>query len=75
MERIIGRPDNENIQTLRSAIHQLTPEEQTLITMFYYDDLSINDIAFVTESNPSTIGSKLSRTRKKLCTIIKKLQS
>ena len=75
VERIIGRPDNESIQTLRSAIHQLTPEEQTLITMFYYDDLSINDIAFVTESNPSTIGSKLSRTRKKLCTIIKKLQS
>ena len=75
VERIIGRPDNESIQTLRSAIHHLTLEEQALITMFYYDELSINDIAFVTESNPSTIGSKLSRTRKKLCTIIKKLQS
>ena len=75
VERIIGRPDNENIRMLRSAIQLLTPEEQALITMFYYDELSINDIAFVTESNPSTIGSKLSRTRKKLCTIIKKLQS
>ena len=74
MERIIGSPDNENIHMLRSAIHQLTPEEQTLITMFYYDDLSINEISFVTESNPSTIGSKLSRTRKKLCKIIKNIR-
>lgn len=75
VEKIIGRPDNESIRTLRSAIRHLTPEEQALITMFYYDELSLNDIAFVTGSNTSTIGSKLSRTRKKLCTIIKKIQS
>ena len=75
VEKIIGRSDNESIRTLRSAIRHLTPEEQALITMFYYDELSLNDIAFVTGSNTSTIGSKLSRTRKKLCTIIKKLQS
>ena len=75
VEKIIGRYDNESIRTLRSAIRHLTPEEQALITMFYYDELSLNDIAFVTGSNTSTIGSKLSRTRKKLCTIIKKIQS
>lgn len=74
MERIIGRPDNENIHMLRSAIQRLTPEEQALITMFYYDDLSMNDIAFVTGSTPSTIGSRLSRTRKKLCKIIKNIR-
>ena len=59
---------------LRSAIQRLTPEEQALITMFYYDDLSMNDIAFVTGSTPSTIGSRLSRTRKKLCKIIKNIR-
>lgn len=74
-EKIIGRPDNESILTLRSAIQHLTPEEQALITMFYYDGLSLNDIAFVTKSTPSTVGSRLSRTRKKLCTIIKRIQS
>ena len=71
-ERIIGKPDQETIQMIRSAIRHLTPEEQALITMFYYDEMSLQDIAYITETIPSTVASRLCRTRKKLCTIIKK---
>lgn len=74
-ERIIGKPDQETIQMIRSAIRHLTPEEQALITMFYYDEMSLQDIAYITETIPSTVASRLCRTRKKLCTIIKKIQS
>ena len=37
--------------------------------------MSLKDIAYVTESIPTTVASKLSRTRKKLYKIIKMLQS
>ena len=41
--------------------------------MFYYDNMSLADMAYVTIANPSTIGSQLSRIRKKLYRIIKTL--
>ena len=42
--------------------------------MFYYDNMSLADIAYVTGSIPSTVGSQLSRIRKKLYRIIKTMQ-
>ena len=61
----------ENIRLMEQALDQLPPQEQALLTMFYYDNLSLNDIAYVTGSIPSTVGSRLSRIRKKLYKIIK----
>ena len=61
----------ENIRLMEQAIDQLPPHEQALLTMFYYDNLSLSDIAYVTGSIPSTVGSRLSRIRKKLYKIIK----
>ena len=61
----------ENIRLMEQALDQLPPHEQALLTMFYYDNLSLSDIAYVTGSIPSTVGSRLSRIRKKLYKIIK----
>lgn len=63
--------DTETVQALERALALLPAYERTIITMFYYDDMSLADIAYVTSSNPSTIGSQLSRIRKKLYRIIK----
>lgn len=71
VDATLGKPDEETVQLIQTAIHHLPPDEQALITMFYYDDMSLKEIAFVTESIPTTVASKLSRTRKKLCKIIK----
>ena len=71
----LGHPNDETVQLIRSALKHLPPEEQAIITMFYYEEMSLKEIAYVTESIPTTIASKLSRTRKKLCRIIKMLQS
>lgn len=70
----LGHADEETVQQVREAIKHLPPDEQAIITMFYYDEMSLKDIAYITESIPTTIASKLSRTRKKLCKIIKTLQ-
>lgn len=75
VEETLGHANEETVQLIRAAIRHLPPDEQAIITMFYYDEMSLKEIAFVTESIPTTIASKLSRTRKKLCKIIKMLQS
>lgn len=66
-------PDEQIIRQLEQALAMLPSHEQAIVSMFYYDNMSLADIAFVTGSIPSTVGSQLSRIRKKLYRIIKTL--
>lgn len=75
VEASFGQPNPETVQLIRAALQHLPPDERAIITMFYYEEMSLKDIAYVTESLPTTVASKLSRTRKKLYKIIKMLQS
>ena len=75
VDATFGQPDPDTVQLIRAALKHLPPDERAIITMFYYEEMSLKDIAYVTESIPTTVASKLSRTRKKLCKIIKMLQS
>ena len=75
VEETLGHPNSETVQLIRAALKHLPPEERAIITMFYYEEMSLKEIAYVTESIPTTVASKLSRTRKKICKIIKMLQS
>jgi RNA polymerase sigma-70 factor (ECF subfamily) len=70
-----GRPNAETVQLIRAALKHLPPDERAIVTMFYYEEMSLKEIAYVTESIPTTVASKLCRTRKKLYKIIKMLQS
>ena len=65
--------DEETIRLLEQALAKLPPHEQAIVSMFYYDNQSLADIAYVTGSITSTVGSQLSRIRKKLYRIIKTL--
>ena len=75
VDETLGHTNAETVQLIRAALKHLPPEERAIITMFYYEEMSLKDIAYVTESIPTTVASKLSRTRKKLYKIIKMLQS
>ena len=66
--------DEQTLLLMEQALDHLPPGEQSIVTMFYYDGMSLADIAYVTGSIPSTIGSQLSRIRKKLYRIIKTMQ-
>jgi RNA polymerase sigma-70 factor (ECF subfamily) len=68
-----GPHDSQTIQLLEQALTMLPPNEQAVITMFYYDNMSLADIAYVTGSIPSTVGSQLCRIRKKLYKMMKTL--
>ncbi len=75
VDETFGKPSLETVQLIRAALKHLPPDERAVITMFYYEEMSLKEIAYITESIPTTVASKLSRTRKKLYKIIKMLQS
>lgn len=75
VDETLGHANAETVLLIRAALKHLPPEERALVTMFYYEERSLKEIADITESIPTTVASRLSRTRKKLCKIIKMLQS
>lgn len=58
--------DEEQIKCLVRAIDHLSAEEKALITLFYYEDKSIEEIGEVMKLSVSNVKVKLHRTRKKL---------
>ncbi len=63
----VGRiKDKERKKYLDTAINTLDESDQLLIGLYYMDDLSVDEIAEITELSPSNIKVKLFRSRKKL---------
>lgn len=62
--------DSSRTEQLRRAIGMLKPDEKTLITLYYYDDQPIKDIAYITGTEPGSVATRLHRIRKKLYLII-----
>lgn len=58
--------DEEQINRLVSAIDHLSGEEKALITLFYYEDKSIEEISEVMKLSVSNVKVRLHRTRKKI---------
>ena len=56
------------------ALQKLTEEERALITLFYYDELSPDEIADVTGINKTNLKVKLFRSRRKMQEIIEKAE-
>ena len=70
----LSQHDEQTVLLMEQALEYLPPNDKAIITMFYYDNMSLADIAYITGSIPSTVGSQLSRIRKKLYRIIKNMQ-
>ncbi len=51
---------------LKSGFERLEPEEKALLTMYYYDDFSMDEIARVTGLTVSNVKVKMHRSRKRL---------
>jgi RNA polymerase sigma factor (sigma-70 family) len=71
--------DKENmelkIEALKRATDMLPDDEQAIITLYYYDNFNIDDIASVMNLTASNVKVKLHRSRKKLCGIIQGMRS
>ncbi|TVR74885.1 MAG: sigma-70 family RNA polymerase sigma factor [Marinilabiliales bacterium] len=58
------------VLALREALSTLPEEEQAMITLYYYQDSSIDDIAAIARMTPSNVKVRLHRARKKLHELI-----
>lgn len=56
---------------LHDAVEFLSPDEKTIITQYYLDEIPLKDIAFMMDIEPGTVYTRLHRIKKKLHTIIK----
>jgi RNA polymerase sigma-70 factor (ECF subfamily) len=66
----------ERSKYLLMAIESLAETDAVVVTLFYYDELSLEEIADVTGLSNSNIRIKLHRSRKKMYQVIcKKLKS
>ena len=58
--------DNDRNIDLKNALDSLPEEEKAIITMKYFEDKKLEEIAEILEENISTVKSKLYRSMKKL---------
>lgn len=65
--------DDVRLAALPEAIDRLTVEERTLVTLYYYEEVPLKEVALLLGLNESAAKVKLMRTRKKLYVLINKL--
>ena len=63
--------DESRIEELTRAITLLKPDEQTLISLYYYDNRPLGDIAYILDAEPNTLATRLHRIRRKLYLLMK----
>lgn len=51
---------------LKEALNRLEPKNRTIIILRYFEDMKIEDIAFVVDENVNTVKARLYRSLKKL---------
>ncbi|WP_040253257.1 RNA polymerase sigma factor [Psychroserpens mesophilus] len=61
----------EQEEVIQRCIALLPSEESFLLTLYYFDDLSLDDISKIVGITANSIKVKLFRSRKKLATILK----
>ena len=61
----------ERIERLQELMDELPDDERMLLTLYYFEDRPLTEIAYITGIEPGALANRLYRTRKKL---YKKLQ-
>ena len=66
LESELSSGREERIQRLQEIIDELPDEERMLLTLHYFEDRSLTEIAYITGIEPGPLANRLYRTRKKL---------
>ncbi|MEM9649232.1 MAG: RNA polymerase sigma factor [Bacteroidota bacterium] len=66
-----GMIQQERLELIKKCIAQLLPTDAALLTLFYFEDKNLNEMAEVLEMNANTAKVKLHRARTRLGVIIK----
>ena len=63
--------EQERNEIIKKCILQLKEQEAAIITFYYYEDLTVKEIAKITQLTEDNIKVKLHRSRKKLFPLLK----
>lgn len=61
---------NERSKLVRQCIDKLPSESSMLLTLFYFEELSLDEISKIVNINANTVKVKLFRARKKLAVVL-----
>ena len=67
-------PEDTTAQQLDEAIQQLSPEDQMLLQLFYFDGRSLKEIAYITNSAGEVTAREVSRLSSQLHRIRQRLR-
>ncbi len=62
---------NERIHAIQKCLECLPSEDSALLTLYYFEDLSLDEIAVVVNLTANNVKVKLFRSRKKLASILR----
>ena len=65
--------DDDRIALLEKAIDRLLPEDRTLVMLFYYENRSFKEIAYILGKSETEIDQAVNMLSTRLCRIRKKL--
>ncbi len=69
--RLAEIDQEELAESLKKAMEELPADDQVLITLFYYEDQRVEDIAHITGLSASNVKVKIHRARKKMYLYLK----
>ena len=75
MDELLNGTAPDRLTLLDKAIKLLAPNDQLLLSLYYYDDMKLKDIAHVMACTDSYLRSRLQWIRKKLCHTIKTFEN
>lgn len=75
LDRLLSEGQSDIGELLDRALELLSPEERTLIHLFYTDGRPLREISFILDLSVTALTSRLNRIRKKLYVTIKRLSN
>ena len=73
LEAELSTDNEQRIERLQELVQQLSDEERMLLTLYYFDDHPLTEIAFITGIGEKALANRLYRIRKKLYKKLKAL--
>lgn len=70
VDALLDDADAHRLTHLEHAISMLKPDDQMLLSLYYYDNLSIRDVSDITSRDEGYLRSRLQWIRKKLANLI-----
>ena len=72
MSEAVDADQADDVEVLRKALKQLSPDRRTALSMFYLDEMSLAEIAHALSLPLGTVKSRLHYAKQELKTILER---